>query len=156
MPLPKTRHRTLGLVQVAILNHIETSPDRAYGSAITDDVSTAIGRDLADAQVYIALRRLQKQGLLCSQLSPSAPSKGTRGRPRKYYSLTALGKRALEDAGAYILSDRPVTQSARVCRHGTGHDVRSCAFVVVDPGKRQLWASLGPPCEGNLQLFSLR
>lgn len=113
MPIRKTRHRTLGLVQVAILNQIETSPDRAYGSAITDDVSTATGRHLADAQVYVALRRLEKQGLLCSQLSPSAPSKGTRGRPRKYYSLSAKGKRALEDADAYTLSARPVKHAVQ-------------------------------------------
>lgn len=42
-----------------------------------------------------------------------------------------------------------------ICRHGEGRAARSCAFVVADPVQRCLWTSLGPPCEGSLQRFSL-
>lgn len=42
-----------------------------------------------------------------------------------------------------------------ICRHGTGDDARSVAFVVADPKRRSLWVSLGPPCEGSLQEYSL-
>ena len=42
-----------------------------------------------------------------------------------------------------------------ICRHGEGRQVRSCAFAVVEPAARSLWASLGPPCEGTLTEFSL-
>ena len=43
-----------------------------------------------------------------------------------------------------------------ICRHGTGRDVRSCAFVVADPVDRCIWARLGPPCEGPLDKYSLQ
>ena len=42
-----------------------------------------------------------------------------------------------------------------ICRHGEGRDARSCAFVVVDPSTRSLWADLGPPCEGKLAQYIL-
>src|SRR5260370_29305976 len=77
------RDRALGLVQVAILNVINRDPDRAYGSAITDEVSRVVDRELADAQVYIALRRLEEHGLVRSHVEIPLPSKRSRARPRK-------------------------------------------------------------------------
>jgi DNA-binding PadR family transcriptional regulator len=104
--------RTLGLVQVAIMNVITSKPDRAYGTAITDEVSRVVGRELADAQVYIALGRLEEHGLISSRVDEiPMPSKKSRGRPRKYYASTAKGRRALESAGAYTLSRSPFMQS---------------------------------------------
>jgi DNA-binding PadR family transcriptional regulator len=104
--------RTLGLVQVAIMNVITNKPERAYGTAITDEVSRIVGRELADAQVYIALGRLEAHGLISSRVDEiPMPSKKSRGRPRKYYASTAKGRRALESAGAYTLSKSPFMQS---------------------------------------------
>jgi PadR family transcriptional regulator, regulatory protein PadR len=89
--------RPLGLVQVAILRHVATSPARAFGLGIAEDVSKMVGRDFANAQIYIALRRLESKGMISSRLDEvSVPPK--RGRPRRYYNLTARGKRALENA----------------------------------------------------------
>ncbi len=111
------RDRALGLVQVAILNVINHHPDRAYGSAITDQVSRVVGRELADAQIYVALRRLEEQGVIRSRVENSKPSKKSRGHPRKYYALTATGRRALESAGAYIHSTSPFMQSTSRGEH---------------------------------------
>jgi DNA-binding PadR family transcriptional regulator len=100
--------RTLGLVQVAIMNVITNQPLRSYGTAIADEVSKLVGRDLADAQIYIALGRLEEQGLISSRVHDvPVPSKKSRGRPRKYYASTAKGRRALESAGAYTSSSSP-------------------------------------------------
>lgn len=104
-------HRTLGLVQLAILSFIDRNPDQAYGSAITSAVSLSVGRELADAQVYVALSRMEGQGLVGSRVGIPMPSKTSRGRPRKYYALTATGRRAMESAGAYTLSNMPFKQS---------------------------------------------
>ncbi len=46
-------------------------------------------------------------------------------------------------------------EALSICRHGEGREARSCAFVVADPAARSLWASLGPPCEGQLTEYSL-
>lgn len=107
------RERTLGLIQLAVLSVVSRGPNRSYGSAITDDVSKVVGREFADAQIYMALQRLEGHGFLTSRVDEiPAPSKRTRGRPRKYYALTAKGRRALESASTYILSTQPVMQSA--------------------------------------------
>ena len=115
------RERALGLVQVAILRVIDRDPDRAYGAAITEQVASAVGRELADAQVYVALQRLEQHGLIGSQVVPM-PSQRSRGRPRKYYALTASGRRALESAGAYQLSTSPVWQSTSRGEHEGGKE----------------------------------
>lgn len=108
-----TRHRALGLVQMAVLRHIETSPERAYGLGIADDVSKLVKRDFADAQIYIALRRLEDHGMISSRLNEIPVLPKTRGRPRKYYFLTAMGKDALEEMGAYTtLSPRTSPRGA--------------------------------------------
>lgn len=55
-----------------------------------------------------------------------------------------------------LLSDHDGGQSLCICRHGTGEDARSCAFVVADPRGRRLVAALGPPChDSEFQEFSL-
>lgn len=107
--------RTLGLVQVAIMNAIINRPERAYGTAITDAVSKTVGRELSDAQVYVALGRLEEHGLIDSRVDEfPTPSKRSRGRPRKYYASTAKGRRALENAGAYTLSTSPFVKSLSI------------------------------------------
>ena len=105
--------RAPGLMQVAILNVIDRYPAKAYGSAITDEVSRLLGREIADGQVYVALRRLEEHGLIISHVDmiPS-PSKKSRGHPRKYYALAAPGRRAMESAGAYTFSTSPFMQPA--------------------------------------------
>lgn len=113
VPHQRRQDRTLGLVQAAILTVVNRGPKNAYGSAITDEVSKLVGREFADAQIYMALQRLEGHGLLASRIDEiPVPSRRTRGRPRKYYALTAKGRRALESVGRYVLSARPVMQSA--------------------------------------------
>jgi len=47
---------------------------------------------LGHASVYPALRSLERDGLIESYESEPLPERG--GRPRRYYKLTALGRRA--------------------------------------------------------------
>lgn len=90
-------------MQIAILRAIQSDPARAYGAAITDVVSRATGHDLPDAQVYVALMRLEAQGFVAARIEETpVRSKRTRGRPRKFYAVTASGRDALESAGNYI------------------------------------------------------
>jgi PadR family transcriptional regulator, regulatory protein PadR len=115
---PECRERALGLIQIAILRVIDCNSAQAYGSAITDQVAQAVGRELADGQVYLALQRLERHGLVSSQIVPMPSS--SRGRPRKYYALTAMGRRALESA-AYILSNGPFMQSTKRADYEGAH-----------------------------------
>jgi DNA-binding PadR family transcriptional regulator len=105
--------RSLGLTQVAILSVITAMPTAAYGTAIADRVSVMVGREVADAQIYVALRRLEDRGLIVSRADAvTMPSQRKRGRPKIYYVLTSEGRRALENAGAYIPSTTPFVPSS--------------------------------------------
>lgn len=109
----------ISLIQAAVLRHIEMNPERAYGFGISEDVGRALGRTFADAHIYMSLRRLQLRGLIeesndvasgsvlrsgpvdhCRHLNDPAARTSTRGRPRKYYLVTARGRKALQDAEA--------------------------------------------------------
>jgi PadR family transcriptional regulator PadR len=56
-----------------------------YGYEISEYLSTRI--DIADGTVYPILRKLKSDGLVTTYLSEASG-----GPPRKYYSLTRLGK----------------------------------------------------------------
>lgn len=59
-----------------------------YGYEISESLSRQI--DIADGTVYPILRKLKADGLLTTYLQEESG-----GPPRKYYSLTELGKRDL-------------------------------------------------------------
>ena len=54
-----------------------------------------------------------------------------------------------------LLADHAGGEDLAICRHGTGEDARSCAFVVVDPKNRTLWSGLGPVCQTQLTKYEL-
>ncbi len=60
-----------------------------YGYEISDTLSKKI--DIADGTVYPILRKLKADGLLTTYLQEESG-----GPPRKYYSLTELGKETFE------------------------------------------------------------
>lgn len=102
-PGKKSPHR-VGPVQAEILRIIRDKPELAHGAGIAGYLRKQGSQDVSDAQTYIALRRLDARGLIAElQLDPEngkTPSDSRRGRPHKLYSLTASGKRALEEGGA--------------------------------------------------------
>ena len=94
----------IGPVQAEILTIIRDDPDNAHGVGIAEVLRRRHGDEFSDAQTYIALRRLDVRGLIrelsIAPGSKTTPSVGRRGRPRKLYSLTASGRRALEGGDA--------------------------------------------------------
>lgn len=82
-----------GSIQLCLLAML--SQGRKYGFEIIKELRRRSGGyyDLAEGTLYPALHRLQKQGLLASErvMQEDRP-------PRKYYTLTAEGRRALVNA----------------------------------------------------------
>ena len=127
-----TGERTLGLIQVAILSAITAEPSQAFGTAIAGRISQVVDREISDAQVYVALARLQDRGFVSSQIDNlTMPSQRTRGRPKIYYALTAKGRRALENAGALIPSFELFVQSSLRGKHEDKKKGLKPAAVVV-------------------------
>lgn len=68
-----------------------------YGYEISETLSQKI--DIADGTVYPILRKLKADGLLSTYLQEESG-----GPPRKYYSLTQLGRETYEaDRAQYLL-----------------------------------------------------
>lgn len=60
----KTDTRTLGIIQLMILNRIKANPENATARKITDDLSKIFGERIPDAQVFVTLSRLRDRGLV--------------------------------------------------------------------------------------------
>ena len=68
----------------------------AYSVPLMLEMEEKSGQDVAQAAVFIVLRRLEEKGLVSSRLE-SAPDNPT-GRERRYFKLEPLGKQRLEEA----------------------------------------------------------
>ena len=76
------------LLTVAILH------DHAYGVSVKKEIETRLSRNVSVGALQTALIRLEDKGYLKSLEGEATAERA--GRPRKYFSVTALGKKALE------------------------------------------------------------
>jgi DNA-binding PadR family transcriptional regulator len=61
--------------------------DDAYGVAIAREIEAASGREVALASLYLALGRLEANGLIESRRGEPTPERG--GRAKTYFKVTA-------------------------------------------------------------------
>ena len=61
----------------------------AYSVTVVEELGERLGREVAPAAVYIALRRLEKRGLVSSSKRSAPPEEG--GRERRYFRLREEG-----------------------------------------------------------------
>ncbi len=73
-----------GVLDICVLGLL--SKKDYYGYDISETISNHI--DIADGTIYPILRKLKSDGLLTTYLSETSG-----GPPRKYYSLTELGRK---------------------------------------------------------------
>jgi DNA-binding PadR family transcriptional regulator len=66
----------------------------AYGVAIKDEIESRLSRSVSMGALHTALVRLEDKGYIKS--SPGESTEDRMGRPRRYYQITALGKKAME------------------------------------------------------------
>jgi PadR family transcriptional regulator PadR len=85
-------------VLLAILRHGRES----YSVPIVAEIEERTGREVATAAVYIALRRLEKRGLLRSRLE--RPEQSGEPYPRRYFALSRAALAPLKDARRSYLS----------------------------------------------------
>jgi DNA-binding PadR family transcriptional regulator len=66
----------------------------AYGVSIKKEIETRLSRNVSVGALQTALKRLEDKGYLKSHEGEATQERA--GRPKRYFTLTALGKRALE------------------------------------------------------------
>jgi DNA-binding PadR family transcriptional regulator len=86
---------TLGDLEQIVLLAVLQSGDEAYGVPVQQEILRRARRDLTLGTIYKALSRLETKGLVGSRVGEPIAERG--GRAKRYYSVTASGKRALRD-----------------------------------------------------------
>lgn len=86
----------LGEFEHQILLAILRLGRRAYSVSIVSELEERTGREAATSAVYIALRRLERRGLLTSRLE--TPEESGEPYPRRYFALTEAALAPLKDA----------------------------------------------------------
>lgn len=76
------------LLDAIVLAVVAREPNGTYGYKITQEVRQVL--DLSESTLYPVLRRLQKDGCL------TVREEAYNGRNRRYYEVTADGRRRLE------------------------------------------------------------
>jgi PadR family transcriptional regulator PadR len=86
----------LGTFEQAVLLAVWNLAGQAYGRAILRGTQAALAREAAAGAVYSTLDRLEQKGLVTSRVETGTPVRS--GRARRYYQLTAIGIKALNES----------------------------------------------------------
>jgi len=84
----------LGEFEEIVLLTVGVLYGNAYGVAIKDEIETRTERNVSVGALQSALRRMEKKGYLLSKLGEPSPERG--GKPKRFFSITAFGKKALD------------------------------------------------------------
>jgi PadR family transcriptional regulator PadR len=89
---PFDREIKRGTLELLLLRLVRER--RSYGYELASELHERSGGwiDLKEGTLYPVLYRLEDQGLIAAEWDPPA-----RGVPRKYYKVTAKGRRRLEE-----------------------------------------------------------
>jgi DNA-binding PadR family transcriptional regulator len=68
----------------------------ALAVSIADEIERRTRKSVSFGAVYATLDRLQKKGLISSELGEPTPERG--GKPKRFYRIEAPGERALLEA----------------------------------------------------------
>lgn len=86
----------LGELEQWVLLAVLRLGDGAYAVAVREEIHARTGRDVARGAVYVTLDRLERKGLVRSQLGPPTAERG--GKAKRLYLLAAPGLQALKQA----------------------------------------------------------
>lgn len=75
--------------------------ERACTPEVMEEIRRRTGRDVSHAAVYIALRRMEKRGLVRSKLGQPSPEPG--GRAKRYFTVLPAARQLLEESRRRLL-----------------------------------------------------
>jgi len=84
----------LGEFEEIVILTIGVLYKEAYGVAIKNEIETRLSRQVSMGAMHSALVRLEDKGYVKSLTGEGTEDR--MGRPRRYFQITALGKKAIE------------------------------------------------------------
>lgn len=97
------------LEQLVLLAAIRLG-DQAYAVSIRDLIDSEAGIALTRSTVYVTLDRLDRKGYVASRFGDPTPERG--GKAKRYFRITAAGRRALAAAEQAVARMRATHPSA--------------------------------------------
>lgn len=84
----------LGEFEEVVMLTVGVLYKEAYGVSIKKEIETRLSRKVSVGALQSALKRLEQKEYLKSQEGESTQQRA--GRPKRYFEITAAGKRAIE------------------------------------------------------------
>ena len=97
--MPKQDH--LGEFELVVMLTLIRLGEGAYGVPISREIELRTGRNAAFGTVYATLERLQRKGLVSSQLGDATPERG--GRAKRYFQVTSEGLRTVRESKQILI-----------------------------------------------------
>jgi len=92
----------LGEFEEVLLLFVGILENDAYSFRIAEEFERQTGRDVSIGAVHSTLTRLEEKGFLTSKMGQATAERG--GRRKRIYTITAYGKRVLEEAREFKMS----------------------------------------------------
>ena len=85
---------SLGEFEELVLLTVAAQHDEAYGVSILENLEQQLEKKMNISAIHVALKRMDEKGLVQSRFGGITNDRG--GRRKKFYVITALGKRVLD------------------------------------------------------------
>lgn len=85
---------SLGEFEELVLLTVAAQHDEAYGVSILESLEQQLDKKMNISAIHVALKRMDEKGLVQSRFGGITNDRG--GRRKKFYVITALGKRVLD------------------------------------------------------------
>ncbi|MEQ6167934.1 MULTISPECIES: PadR family transcriptional regulator [unclassified Ekhidna] len=105
----------LGEFEELVLLTVAAQHDQAYGVSIHEFLTEETKKKINISAIHVALKRLEKKGFVDSRFGGITEERG--GRRKKFYIVTALGKKVLDashDLRTSIYQRIPELQFAKI------------------------------------------
>ena len=86
--------QSLGEFEELVLLVVAAHHQQAYGVLILDQLQKHLNKKLNISAIHVALKRMEKKGFVESRFGGITEERG--GRRKKFYVVTALGKKVLD------------------------------------------------------------
>ncbi|CAD5274416.1 MULTISPECIES: PadR family transcriptional regulator [unclassified Imperialibacter] len=88
------KEQSIGEFEELVLLMVAALHDEAYGVAILENLEEKQGKKVNISAIHVTLKRLEDKGFVISRYGGITGERG--GRRKKYYIITALGKKLLD------------------------------------------------------------
>jgi PadR family transcriptional regulator PadR len=88
------KNHSLGEFEELVLLMVAALHDEAYGVVILENLEEKLKKKVNMSAVHVALKRMEDKGFVRSRFGGITEERG--GRRKKYYSITAQGKKVLD------------------------------------------------------------